>query len=170
MALFNLVCFPLVNQVAEILLQMTLGLLKTLYIFGIFGRYTVVGKTMGIAYFLNLYCDYAEVNNINMEIIICDQKLTFAQELGVENSKSFYYGEDVFIAFEKIYADFEQIKLNPDGKKRIIVIDEFVTLIEKLDQKRSQHLKSLLAVLIFETREYRLYFYSCTDKQEKQTS
>ena len=126
---------------------------------GIFGN-TGSGKTVGIAYFLNLYCDYAETNNIDMEIILCDQKITFAQKLGVENSKSFYYGEDVFSAFEEIYEKFEQIKLKPDGKKRIIVIDEFVTLTEKLDPKRSQRLKSLLGVLIFETREYRLHFYS----------
>jgi hypothetical protein len=122
----------------------------------------VVGKTVGIAYFLNLYCDYAEANsnNIDMEIILCDQKLMFAQKLGVENSKSFYYGEAVFSAIEEISTNFEQIKLKPDGKKRIIVIDEFVTLTEKLDPKRSQRLKSLLGVLIFETREYRLHLYS----------
>lgn len=113
----------------------------------------------GIAYFLNLYCDYAEANNIDMEIILCDQKLTFAQKLGVENSKSFYYGEDVFSAFEEISTKFEQIKLKPDGKKRIIVCDEFVTLMGK-DPKRSQRLKSLLGVLIFETREYRLHLCS----------
>ena len=119
----------------------------------------------GIGYFLNLYCDYAEANNIDMEIILCDQKLTFAQKLGVENSKSFYYGESVFEAFEKIYTDFERIKLEPDNKKRIIVCDEFVTLTEKLDPKRSQRLKSLLGVLIFETREYRLYFYHCRSNE-----
>lgn len=120
----------------------------------------------GIGYFLNLYCDYAEANNlINMEIILCDQKLTLAQKLGVENSKSFYYGEDVFSAIEDVYNKFEQVKLKPDGKKRIIIIDEFVTLTEKLDPKRSQRLKSLLGVLIFETREYRLYFYHCRSNE-----
>ena len=123
----------------------------------------------GIAFFLNLYCDYVEASNtnINLEIILCDQKLTLAQKLGVENSKSFYYGEDVLSAFEEIYAKFEQIKLNPDGKKRIIVCDELVTLTAKLDPKRSQRFKSLLEVLIFETREYRLHIYSCTVKLAK---
>lgn len=105
-----------------------------------------------------MYCDYAERNNIDLELILCDQKLTFAQKLGVENSKSFYYGEDVFTAFEKIYADFEKIKLNPDGKRRIIICDEYVTLIDKLDKKRADRLRLLLGVLIFESREYNYTF------------
>ncbi len=105
-----------------------------------------------------MYCDYAEHNNIDLELILCDQKLTFAQKLGVENSKSFYYGEDVFTAFEKIYADFEKIKLNPDGKRRIIICDEYVTLIDKLDKKRADRLRLLLGVLIFESREYNYTF------------
>lgn len=107
---------------------------------------------------ISLYCDYAEHNNIDLELILCDQKLTFAQKLGVENSKSFYYGEDVFTAFEKIYADFEKIKLNPDGKRRIIICDEYVTLIDKLDKKRADRLRLLLGVLIFESREYNYTF------------
>lgn len=114
----------------------------------------------GIAFFLNLYCDYADANNIDMEIILGDQKLTFAQKLGVENSKSFYYGEAVFSAIEDVYNKFEQLKLEPDGKKRIIVIDEYVTLVDKLDKKRADRLRSLLGILIFETREYRLHLYS----------
>lgn len=93
-----------------------------------------------------------------MELILCDQKLTFAQKLGVENSKSFYYGEDVFSAIEDVYNKFEQVKLKPDGKKRIIVIDEYVTLVDKLDKKRADRLRSLLGVLIFESREYNYTF------------
>ena len=85
-----------------------------------------------------------------------------------ENSKSFYYGEDVFSAFEKIYADFERVKLNPDGKRRIIICDEYVTLIDKLDKKRADRLRLLLGILVFESREYRLYFYFGTDKQVMQ--
>lgn len=124
----------------------------------------------GIAFFLNLYYDYAEANNIDMEIILCDQKLTLAQELGVENSKSFYYGEDVFSAIEDVCNKFEQVKLKPDGKKRIIVIDEFVTLTEKLDPKRSQRLKSLLGVLIFESRQYNYTFILArTNRRSRQT-
>lgn len=113
-----------------------------------------VGKTVAIAYFLNLYCDFAEKNNIDMEIILCDQKLTFAQKLAVENSKSFYYGLNVFSAIEQICVDFEQLKLNPDGKMRIIVIDEYVSLIDKLPRKEAERLKLLLGSLIFESREY----------------
>lgn len=91
-------------------------------------------------------------------MILLDQKRTFAEKLGVENSKSFYYGEDVFYAIEEIYKEFEQIKLNPDGKRRIVVCDEYVTLIDKLDKKRADRLRLLLGVLIFESREYNYTF------------
>lgn len=113
-----------------------------------------VGKTQTIAYFLNLYCDYAEANNIEMEIELCDQKLDFAKDLDIDKSKSFHYGLNVFSAIEQFYADFEQVKLNPDGKMRIIVIDEYVTLIDKLNRKEADRLKLLLGVLIFESRSY----------------
>ncbi len=135
---------------------------------GIFGA-SGSGKTFGIAFLINLYCDYAEANNIDMEIILCDQKLTFAEKLGVENSKSFHYGEDVYYAIEEIYKEFEQIKLNHDGKRRIIVCDEYITLIDKLDKKRAERLKFLLGVLIFESREYNYTFIiarTSTDTQK----
>ncbi len=121
---------------------------------GIFGRYSVVGKTVAIAYFLYLYCLYVEANSIDMEITICDQKMTFAKRLGVEKSKSFHYGLDVLSAIEQICANFEQIKLNPDGKIRIIVCDEYISLVDKLPPKEATHLKLILGALIFESREY----------------
>lgn len=116
----------------------------------------VVGKTVTIAYFLYLYCLYAEANKIDMgmEIILLDQKLSFAEKLGVEKSKSFHYGLNVFSAIEQICAEFEQIKLNPDGKVRVIVCDEYVSLIDKLPRKDAERLKLLLGSLIFESREY----------------
>lgn len=116
----------------------------------------VVGKTVTIAYFLYLYCSLveAEANNTELEIIICDQKLSFAEKLGVEKSKSFHYGLAVLPAIEKICADFEQLKLNPDGKMRIVVIDEYISLIDKLPPKDREHLKLILGAFIFESREY----------------
>lgn len=115
-----------------------------------------VGKTVAIAYFLYLYCAYVEANDIDMgmEIILLDQKLSFAKKLGVEKSKSFHYGLNVFSAIEQICADFEQIKLNPDGKIRVIICDEYVSLIDKLSHKDAERLKLLLGSLIFESREY----------------
>lgn len=103
-----------------------------------------------------MYCSLveAEANNTQLEIIICDQKLSFVEKLGVEKSKSFHYGLDVLPAIEQICADFEQIKLNPDGKMRIIVIDEYISLIDKLERKQAEHLKLILGALIFESREY----------------
>lgn len=103
---------------------------------------------------MNLYCDYAEANKIEVQIDLCDQKLDFARDLGIEKSKSFHYGLDVLSAIEQLYADFEQVKLNPDGKMRIIVIDEYVTLIDKLSRKDADRLKLLLGILIFESRSY----------------
>ena len=114
----------------------------------------VVGKTVTIAYFLYLYCIYAEANKIDMEITICDQKMTFAEKLGVEKSKSFHYGLNVLSAIEQICTFFEQLKLAPDGKMRIVVIDEYISLIDKLPPKDREHLKLILGAFIFESREY----------------
>ena len=120
---------------------------------GIFGA-PGSGKTFGLAFLMWLYCLDADTRNIDMEFVLCDQKLTFAQKLGVEASPSFYYGPRVLDGLENAVATLDKVKLNPDGKIRVYVLDEMITFLERLERKQADRAKSLLATLVFEGREY----------------
>ena len=112
------------------------------------------GKTTGMAYLIYLYCLNAEINNTNLEIHLFDQKMSFAEKLGVSNSNSFHYGLAVLDGLEKLMDDYAQIKLLPDGIVRVICIDEYITLIDRLDRRQSERVRTLLGILIFEAREF----------------
>lgn len=121
---------------------------------GIFGA-PGMGKTHGLAFLMWLYCLDADTRNIDMEFTgLFDQKLTFAQKLGIADSPSFYYGSGVLDGLENAVATLDKVKLNPDGKIRVYVLDEMITFLERLDRKQADHAKSLLATLVFEGREY----------------
>lgn len=112
------------------------------------------GKTVGLAFLMWLYCLDADAREIDIEFVLFYQKLTFAQKLGVADSSSFYYGERVFDGLENAVATLDKIKLNPDGKTRVYILDEMITFLERLDRKQADRAKSLLATLVFEGREY----------------
>jgi hypothetical protein len=120
---------------------------------GIFGA-TGQGKTVCLGYILFLYCNLAETENVDMEIHLLDQKLTFAQKLGIADSSSFTCGLAVLDKLEELVAEFEQIKLNPDRKIRIVCIDEFISFVDKLSSKQRERARSLVGTLVFESREY----------------
>jgi hypothetical protein len=121
---------------------------------GIFGA-PGKGKTTGIAFLLNLYCIEAENKGTGLEIHLFDQKPSFAQKLGVSDSASFYYGtKGVLSGLEQIVEQYEQIKFSPDGVKRLVCIDEYITLVDRLDNKQTKHLHTLLGTLIYEAREF----------------
>ena len=120
---------------------------------GIFGA-PGSGKTFGLAFLMWLYCLDADTRNIDMEFVLCDQKLTFAQKLGVADSPFFSYGTRVLDGLETAFATLDKVKLNPDGKIRVYVLDEMVTFLERLERKQADRAKSLLATLVFEGREY----------------
>ncbi len=120
---------------------------------GVFGA-PGSGKTVGLAFLMWLYCLDADTRNIDMEFVLFDQKLTFAQKLSIADSPSFYYGERVLDGLENAVATLDTIKMNPDGKIRVYVLDEMITFLERLDRKQSDRAKSLLSTLVFEGREY----------------
>jgi len=128
-------------------------LVKNMIHCGIFGS-TGSGKTYGMAFLLWLYCEYAETENIEMSVHLFDQKLSFAEKLGVSDSASFCYGLSVLEGFEKLLEEFDKIKLAPDGKMRVILIDEYISLVDRLDRKQADRVKSILSTLVFESREY----------------
>lgn len=120
---------------------------------GVFGA-PGTGKTFGLAFLMWLYCLDADARNTDMEIALLDQKITFAQKLCVTDSPSFYCGERVLDGLETAVATLDKIKLNPDGKMRVYILDEMVTFLERLEKKQADRAKSLLATLVFEGREY----------------
>jgi hypothetical protein len=117
---------------------------------GIFAP-TGAGKTYMIAFLMWLYC-IADRDN-NTRIVLMDQKMSFAERLGVSDSPSFYYGSAVFDGLEAVVEEFEQVKLNPDGIKRVVFIDEFASFIDR-SGKQANHARSLVSKLVLESREY----------------
>ena len=136
-------------------------IVQYMYSAGIFGA-PGAGKTTGIGFLLYLNCLYADENNKELELFLFDQKMTFAAALGVADSKSFFYGSNVLDGLIQANETLEKIKLNPDGKTRLYIIDEAITFMERLEQldrKKAVQAKSLLATLIYEGREYQIFTY-----------
>lgn len=139
-------CIPLISKDTWIVQNINAA--------GIFGA-PGSGKTVGLAFLMWLYCLDADTRNINMEFVLMDQKQIFAQKLGIADSNSFYYGERVLDGLETAVETLDKIKLNPDGTIRVYVLDEMITFLERLnDRKKADRAKALLSILVFEGREY----------------